>query len=117
MTAPASAELLDLVDVGWIVWEPNIGQEYLRGGTVVAVNHDPVADTRVFTIIDSFHGRTRFTDLAEHELDPAMTQLPNSAVIRSHVRRMQREAGAAKGAVDTWQLRLTQTALRLMEIL
>lgn len=111
--------VLELVDVGWIVWERvegDPGDRSIRGGTVIEIRDDPLADTRIFVIVDSFHGRTRFIDLAVHEIDPALTQLPNNAVIRSHIRRMDRETGTAKGAIDPWQYRVKQASMRLMEV-
>lgn len=118
MSAAADTEvLLELVEVGWQVWEHDVGQEYVRGGTVIEIRDDPVAVERVFTIIDSQYGRTNFHDLGASQIDGQLVQRPSTAVIRSHVRRMQRELGASKGSIDPWQYRLMQTSMLLTEFL
>lgn len=107
-------EVVDLIDVGWAVWErvPDLADYPPKGGTVVDVRGD---DTyRTFVVVDSPHGRIRFFTLGQDEI--AHAELPNATIIRSRARQMEAEASRNKGAADSFELKLTRYALRLKEL-
>lgn len=112
-------ELVKLVEVGWSVWErqddPDI--ETIRGGVVVEIKDRPLEQTRGFVCLDWHHGQPQFVELDAHELDPSLAQLPNAASIRSYARRLQALAARKKGSVDSFELRLSKTALLLLEVI
>lgn len=105
--------------IGSAVFELRDGAEDLdsaplRGGTVVDVSYDP-DDEPMYAVVDAFHGRTRRINLAHQTLDHGLCQRePNKATMRSHARRMMKEASTAKGRPDSWQLWLSATAMTLL---
>lgn len=112
-------EILSLLEVGWTAWERQDDPDVLtvRGGIVVEIKDRPLEQARGFVCLDWYHGQPRFIELLDVEVDPSLCQLPDSAAIRSQARRLQALAGRSKGSVDPFELRLTQTALRLLEVI
>lgn len=113
------AEILSLLEVGWSVWErqadPDV--ETIHGGIVVEIKDRPLEQARGFVCLEWHHGQPKFTELLDVDVDPALCQLPDSAAIRSQARRLQSLAGRRKGSVDPFELRLSKTALLLLEVI
>lgn len=92
--------VLDLVDLGWSIYRRlPPGADYVPpGGLVVEVRYpDDPNEPASYRVLSFRAGRPEFDDFAPGDFDPLLSSPPNSASIRSAVRKLAELVGRSRG--------------------
>lgn len=112
--------ILSMVEIGWSVFErqADLADYEPRGGVVTAIDDNPDPETgeirRRYEVLRFPQGRPDFVWLDEHNLNIDATSLPNTAVIRSQIKRINEVLGRSRGTFTSDHVKLQDTAFRLM---
>lgn len=114
--AELDTELLDLVDVGWTVWErvPVQVDPKPKGG-IVAGYTDDEEEGRVYTVLDWKHGAPLVRKIAARDVDHRAIGMPNSRSRLAAARQLQRHNGKQTGTADGTEVRNAAMALALYQ--
>lgn len=114
--AAVDVVLLEMVDVGWTVWErvPVQMDPRPKGGIVAGYADDEEAG-RVYTVLDWKHGRPAIRKIAARDVDTAAVGLPNSRNRIAAYRQLCRHVGKQTGSADGTEIRDIAMALALCQ--
>lgn len=114
--AEVDVALLEMVDVGWTVWErvPMQMDPRPKGGIVAGYTDDEDAG-RVYTVLDWKHGRPIIRKIAARDVDPHGIGMPNSRNRIAAYRQLCRHVGKQTGSADGTEVRDIAMALALCQ--
>jgi hypothetical protein len=114
--AGLDTELLEMVDVGWTVWErvPMQMDPRPRGGIVAGYTDDEDAG-RVYTVLNWKHGAPAVRQLAARDVDHTSIAMPNAKSRRDFYRQLCRHVGKQTGSADGTEVRHIAMALALAQ--
>lgn len=114
--AELDTELLELVDVGWTIWErvPEQMDPKPRGGIVVGYTDDEDAG-RVYTVLNWKSGAPAVRQIAARDVNHRAVELPNSKGRRDFYRQLCRHVGKQTGSADGTEVRYIAMALALAQ--
>jgi hypothetical protein len=114
--AALDTELLELVDVGWTIWErvPMQMDPKPRGGIVVGYTDDE-EEGRVYTVLNSKHGAPSVRQIAARDVDHHAIGMPNSRNRIAAYRQLCRHVGKQTGSADGTEVRDIAMALALCQ--
>ena len=114
--ADMDISLMEMIDVGWTVWQwapPQLDPRPV-GGLVEGYTDDD-EDGRVYTVVNFHHGAPVRHKIAARDVDPQMIGLPNSKSIRDTYRQLCAHIGKRKGSADGTEVRNIAGALALAQ--
>lgn len=108
--------LLEMIDVGWTVWErvPMQMDPRPKGGIVAGYTDDEEAG-RVYTVLDWKHGCPITRKIAARDVDPLAVGMPNSRNRIAAYRQLCRHIGKQTGSADGTEVRDIAMALALAQ--
>lgn len=114
--AEVDVELLEMVDVGWTIWErvPMQMDPRPKGGIVAGYTDDEEAG-RVYTVLDWKHGRPITRKIAARDVDAGLIGMPNSRNRIAAYRQLCRHVGKQTGSADGTEVRDIAMALALCQ--
>lgn len=114
--AEVDVEFLEMIDVGWTVWErvPMQLDPRPKGGIVAGYTDDEEAG-RVYTVLDWKQGRPIIRKIAARDVDPHTVGLPNSRSRIAAYRQLCRHIGKQTGSADGTEVRDIAMALSLAQ--
>ncbi len=114
--AELDTELLEMVDVGWTIWErvPMQMDPRPKGGIVAGYTDDEDAG-RVYTVLDWKHGRPIIRKIAARDVDHLSIGMPNSRNRIAAYRQLCRHIGKQTGSADGTEVRDIAMALALAQ--
>lgn len=114
--AALDTELLELVDVGWTIWErvPMQMDPRPKGGIVAGYTDDEESG-RVYTVLDWKHGRPIIRKIAARDVDHLVIGMPNSRNRIAAARQLCRHNGKQTGTADGTEALYTAMALALYQ--
>lgn len=114
--AALDTELLEMVDVGWTIWErvPMQMDPRPKGGIVAGYTDDEEAG-RVYTVLDWKHGRPIIRKIAARDVDHLAIGMPNSRNRIAAYRQLCRHVGKQTGSADGTEVRDIAMALALCQ--
>jgi hypothetical protein len=109
-------ELLELVDVGWTLFErvPEQLDPRPRGG-IVAGYTDDEDEGRVYTVLGWKHGAPAVRRIAARDVNHEAIELPNSRSQIAAYRQLCRHVGKQTGSGDSTEVRYIAMALGLAQ--
>lgn len=114
--AAVDVELLEMVDVGWTIWErvPMQMDPRPKGGIVAGYTDDEEAG-RVYTVLDWKQGRPIIRKIAARDVDPLAVGMPNSRSRIAAYRQLCRHVGKQTGSADGTEVQNIAMALALCQ--
>jgi hypothetical protein len=114
--AGVDVALLEMVDVGWTVWErvPVQMDPRPKGGIVAGYTDDEDAG-RVYTVLDWKAGRPIVRKIAARDVDHQAIGLPNSRSRIAAYRQLCRHVGKQTGSADGTEAQDIAMALALCQ--
>lgn len=114
--ASLDVAVLEMVDVGWTVFEwvpPQLDPRPI-GGIVAGYTDDEEAG-RTYTVIGWKYGAPAVRKIAARDVDPQLIQMPNSRSRIATYRQLCRHVGKQTGAADGTEVRNIAMALALCQ--